>query len=223
MDKKRGARNLKKYNADRELAQNAALDRAIKKVVKLKADFRTRGALAEWLSDAAGIHRTTLLRNKNYRLKVDSCFLLKKEVIEPKDTESASPEVLQFKVIAMGVEIASLKKKIRDLEERLDIAETKDASCSGDSSRLLQESHSFSDTAAALKLVIDRYSDFITVDYKNCTIEDRSARPSERIVVPRSRASAFVHWLEDHEDLLFGGTAQVLPGVHGSMPLDRKK
>lgn len=199
----RGANNIRQFNAERETRNIFRIREELKKIRRLKLEFKSLGKLADYLGSMTGIHRTTLVRNVQYKTLMVDYFAATKGYLESSPESTSSPAILQAKLLASRLDASNLRQQIRRLElyasnnnidsEQLD----KNQHVSTD-----QDYVAFVDTAMALTAVLERMQDTVVIDLRRRTIEDLAAPPSKKIIIGPERTTAYITWLREQQGLL---------------------
>jgi len=196
---KRGAENLERFNAERSARVVPLLAHELRLCRKRRLEFRSVGLLAGYLSDRLKIHRTTLLRNLEYRASLLGYLSTQPGVVGRTSDATTEPAMLQAKLAAARLEASNLRQENKRLNAQM-----------GSHSRVLgpdendRSSVDFGNVAMLLVNVLLRVGDSIVIDYSQRSILDLAAKPSERTIAGPERAAPFIDWLEQN---------QVLPAV----------
>lgn len=199
----RGAENLRKFNEQRERDALMLIKKELVRCQKHRLSFKSLGALADYLATSTGIHRTTFMRNPRYKILLTECGVAKGIRDSEVCDQNASPELLRARLLALQLENSNLKQKLQRIEARVKTLEAQSKAMilpalDGGNSDYL----AFVDTAMALTALLRRLNDSISIDFEKRTIEDRAARPSQRIVVGPERTTAYLDWIEQNKDRL---------------------
>ena len=195
----RGATNIRRYNTEREERFIPLIKENLKKCKLRKVQFESLGSLTEYISSVTDIHRTTLTRNPRYKVLLTAHIAAQRG--------ACVPVSLETKLLTAQIEISNLQEKLRRLEVFIAKSGNKpslDAPKQTSDAAGAQDYLAFTDTAMALAFVLERFKDTIKVDFSKKTIEDLSARPSQRIIAGPERASAYVDWLQEHRKVFLG-------------------
>ena len=110
------------------------------------------------------------------------------------------PVVLQAKFASARLEASNLRQELREASARLARFENPLASPGASKSEL-----DFANLAMLLVNLLARLGDVIAIDFRERTVVDLSARPSDRVISGPERAAAFISWVEQN---------QAVPMVH---------
>jgi hypothetical protein len=199
MGAKRGAENLQRFNAERSAQLAPLLAHELQLCRKRKLEFKSVGLLAAYLSDRLKVHRTTFLRNLQYRASLLAYLSSQPGVVGRTPDTTLEPAILQAKLSAARLEASNLRQDIKRLNALLARHEGVSGSDGGDESSV-----DFGNVAMLLVNVLSRVGDSIIIDYAQRSIIDLAAKPSDRILAGPERAGPFIAWLEQN---------QILPAV----------
>lgn len=202
MKSQRGAANLRQFNVEREERNIPRIQEELKKVRRLKIEFKSFGKLAEYISIQTGIHRTSLTRNHRYNLLLTNFFVTVGTSIDIISDAKATPAILQAKLLASRLESSNLRQQVKKLEitsnRGSDIQQLDNISRASNETDYI----AFVDTAMALTALLERMQDTVIIDLEKKTIEDLAAPPSKRVIVGPERAAQYVAWLRKQQGLL---------------------
>jgi hypothetical protein len=198
MASNRGAVNLERFNAERSAQLVPLLARELQLCRKRKLEFKSVGLLAAYLSDRLKVHRTTFLRNLNYRTTLLEYLSLQPGAVTRTPDTTLDPAILQAKLVSARLEASNLRQDIKRLSAQ--VAGHRHTTLSSDGTPELD----FANLAMLMVNVMVRMEDTIVVDYDRRSIVDLAAKPSERVVAGPERAGPFISWLEQN---------QAVPGV----------
>lgn len=198
MSSERGAANIRKFNAEREQKNLALVNHELKLCGKRKLQFKSFGLLAAHLSDRTGIHRTTFLRNANYKVLLSVYMRSQPGAVAIVGDGTDDLYVLKAKLASAQAEVGTLRQEVKRLSAQLSRATTVPPSLSCESKVDIE----FANICVLLSLVLVRAETF-AIDSKARSLVDLAARPSDRLVGGPERAAAFVAWLEQNASLPF--------------------
>lgn len=196
MGGKRGAANLERFNSKRSAQLAHLLSHELQLCRKRKLEFKSVGLLAAYLSDRLRVHRTTLLRNLQYRTSLLEYLSSQPGVVARAPDTTLDPAVLQAKLGAARLEASNLRQETKRLNAQLARREDLSNTSGGEASDV-----DFANVAMLLVNVLARVGDSIIVDYNHRTIVDLAAKPSDRVLAGPERAGGFIAWLEQNQVL----------------------
>lgn len=203
MKSQRGSANLLKFNADREERNIPLIMNELDNIRHLKLEFKTPGRLVEYLSAKTGIHRTTISRNANYKQLILDFYVKSGGNIVDIKNKNPSVGLIETQLIASQLESSNLRQEISQLEAtNRHIKQISSSKSRNTNSSAEKDYIAFVDTAMALTAVLELMQDTIIINLQKKTIEDLAAPPSRRIIVGPERASAYIAWLQDNNNLL---------------------
>lgn len=203
MKSQRGSANLLKFNADREERNIPLIMNELDNIRHLKLKFKTPGRLVEYLSAKTGIHRTTISRNANYKQLILDFYVKSGGNIVDIKNKNPSVGLIETQLIASQLESSNLRQEISQLEAtNRHIKQISSSKSRNTNSSAEKDYIAFVDTAMALTAVLELMQDTIIINLQKKTIEDLAAPPSRRIIVGPERASAYIAWLQDNNNLL---------------------
>lgn len=192
----RGAANLAKFNAERSANVLPLLKDELKLCRKRKLQFKSVGLLASHLNDRTNIHRTTFLRNPQYKALLLEHLAGQPGAVTSTPDSTADPAILQAKLAASRLEASGLREDLRKLEAQL--ARLTRSPVSADASR---EGVDLANMSMVIVAVLSRLPDLLSVDFSKRELLDLSARPSERVVAGPERMGGFCAWVEQNQAL----------------------
>lgn len=197
MASERGAANIRKYNAEREVKNLALLEHELHLCRKRKLQFKSPGLLAAYLSDRTDIHRTTLTRNAKYKVLLAMYMRSQPGAASIVDDKSDDPYILKAKLASTQAELGTLRQEVKQLSAKISRATNVPTTLGAGRHEV-----EFANLSILLSLVLVRAETF-AVDFKVRAVVDLAARPSERLVGGTERSAAFVTWLEQNASLPF--------------------
>lgn len=195
MKSDRGAANIRKFNAERAEKNLTLVKHELQFCRKRKMAFRSPGILAAYLSDRTGIHRTTLIRNPQYRVLLTQFVGSQPGAASKVDDSTDDVYVLKAKLSSAQSEVGALRYEVKRLAALVERLSQMDASPGASDIEV-----GFANVCALLGLVLAR-GEVFAVDINKRTVLDLAARPSERIVAGPERAAPFISWIEKNEVL----------------------
>jgi len=200
---KRGAANIRQFNAEREERNIALIKDELKKARRLKLEFKSLGKLAEYVSATTRLHRTSLTRNTRYKGMLTDYLFYTGGALEKISDTQATPEILRAKLTAAKLESSNLRQRVKRLEATASTSiETHRPEAGPNRASPDEDYIAFVDTAMALTALLERMQDTVVVNMKERTIEDLAAPPSKRVIVGPERTTAYVTWLRKQQRLL---------------------
>ncbi len=190
MPRDRGAANLQAFNDNRSRPNPSLIEQELKRCCKHQLSFRTPGLLAAYVAERTGIHRTTLLRNPNYRALLFAYLATQSGAVAAWAELGDDPTALRASLALAQAQIGNLRQELKRAMVLLERT-------GGDSSIEGSKQLDLANIAATLCLVLERV-ETIAVDTKSLTLVDLAARPTQRVVAESDRASAFIRWLDEN-------------------------
>lgn len=197
MQSKRGAENIRKFNNEREENNFALIEHELKLCRKRKLQFASHGQLAGYLSDRTTIHRTTLIRNAKYKAKITVYMRSQPGAVSVVDDHTEDPWILKSKLANSQAEVGMLRNEVRRLSAQVS-QKLSEPRVDGQEDSSVE----FANLCVLLCLVLSR-ADTFAIDVKKKALIDFASRPSESIVGGPDRASAFIAWIDQNQDLPF--------------------
>lgn len=199
MKSPRGAANIQRYNTERLERNLPLVKNELKKCRRHKLSFSSVGKLALYIDELTGIHRTTLIRNIQYKQLLIKYLANQDGPVANIPDRSAPPEVLNAKLLAARLELSNLREKVKRLEANKSGGAALEQR--GEITLSNADYIAFVDTAMALTAVLERIKDTVLVDLTKRTIEDLAAPPSRRVIVGSERATSYITWLAKQQGL----------------------
>jgi hypothetical protein len=196
MASKRGAENIKQFNAARSLSDLALVEQELKLCKKRKMQFQSPGLLAAYLADVTQIHRTTFGRNIKYKSLIAIYIGTQPGAASIVGDESDDPWILKTKLSATQAELGNLKAEMKRLNSELSRLHKPIPIATGNSNSDID----FSNVCVLLAQVMKR-AEVFRINRKDSTLIDLSAKPSDQIVGNSHRVHAFMQWLSVNEEL----------------------
>ncbi|WP_454872483.1 hypothetical protein [Paraburkholderia xenovorans] len=197
-----GTDNFAEYRGRRISENKTQILRELATLTKRRIVFADIPALVADVSDATGLHRTTLTRKGSPYLGM----LLKHLANQPGaaslvSDKSASTPVLDAKLFDVRLEVKTLKNRL-DLAHAHAAKTAKDLSVEPLSSTATSMPDwylAFADTAMVLKLVVERMNsidEIVRIDVVGKQILDLSAPTAERVIAGPERVKWFIDYYE---------------------------
>jgi hypothetical protein len=196
MGAKGGAGNLRCFNEKRSAHLMPLLTHELQLCRKRKLEFKSVGLLAAYLADRLKVHRTTFLRNLNYRAILLEHLSLQPGVVSRAPDTTMDPAVLQAKLAAARLEVSNLRQELKGASARLARFEDPLSSPAASRSEL-----DFANLAMLVVNLIARVDEYIAIDFDKRAVVDLSAKPSLRVIAGPDRAAAFISWVEQNQSL----------------------
>lgn len=192
MGREKGAANLAAFNSKRSENILPKIIEQLQICKKRKLYFKSVGLLASYLSEIIGVHRTTLTRNNDYRLK-----LLEHVGTQPGSVNRApdsilDPHILQIKLASSQLEASNLRSELKKVLASLNKAQSLDTIDS-------RSDVDFANLAMCLVNILSRLNDLIEIDFDKRSIIDLTAKPSDKLIVGVERVGVFLSWLEQNQ------------------------
>jgi hypothetical protein len=159
-------------------------------------------ALIRAVADAAGIHTTTLRRNKRYlRLVWDHVTANPAIITQPLD-ETAPLAKLKVQAIAADIETAALRRENERLRRMVERLSTQPPAIAGPAPPPVAEPDgavaAFERTATVLARVLDRFTAKelgIVLDLRRGEILDEAEAGEDRVIAGRPDTTPFLEWM----------------------------
>lgn len=192
----RGAANLAKFNSERSAGVLPLLKHELQLCRKRKLQFKSVGLLASHLSDRTKIHRTTFLRNPQYKALLLEHLAGQPGAVTSTLDSTEDPAILQAKLAASRLEAVGLREDLRKLEARVERLMR-----SPSPPIVTREGIDLANLSMVIVAVLSRLPDLLRVDFNKRELLDLSARPSERVVAGPDRIGGFCAWVEQNQAL----------------------
>ena len=193
MGSRRGAANLERFNAERAARVGPLLEHELQLCRKRKLQFKSVGMLAAYLSDRLKIHRTTFLRNLKYRAMLLEFLSAQPGAVSRVPDTTLDVSLLQAKLASARLEASNLRQELKQLKAQVNRGAPAQGSETGAAEQEL------GNLAMLLVNVMGRVADSMVVNYRDRSIVDLAAKPSERVVAGPERAGQFIAWLEQNQ------------------------
>ncbi|MEM5345806.1 hypothetical protein [Paraburkholderia azotifigens] len=203
MGVRRGTDNFAAHRGSKISENKARISRELATLKKRRLAFADISALVADVSDAVGLHRTTLTRKGSpYR-----GMLLKHLAEQPGATSAVSDKSASTPVL--DAKLFDARLEVKTLQNRLEVAHAHTARLAKECSALETQGPAsknapdwylaFADTAMVLKLVVERMNSIdetVRIDVVGKQILDLSAPTSERVIAGPERAKWFIDYFE---------------------------
>lgn len=178
--------NIERFNAERHIAYESKVLHELATLDKKKVRFDCLGALAMYLQERTGVHRTTLTRtSSSYRHLLLKYLADQPGAIGFVKEASLDASGLRVRVALQSTEIGRLRRRVRQLELQLQAVAAPDGKSQ------------MNDVSSAYVLVCEliRRAETFIVDKSASTIIDLAAPPGQRQVCGSERVRPFLVWL----------------------------
>ena len=183
------------FAAFRELksksSQRLVVD-TLERLRKRKLRYPSISTLVADIAEKTGIHRTTLMRNPEYKRLILTFLASQPGASASVSDDDASPELLRAKLFDTRLEAKNLRSRIAVLELQVQKLTITDAAPLPDEAGAQV---AFANTVALLKLVLERINkDFevMKVDFDKGEIRDLAASSGRQLVADGPRARSFI-------------------------------
>jgi len=192
----KGTDNFLAYREAKVDGNLRLIDDSLSKLKKRKLCFKGLQPLANEVSERAGIHRTTLLRNPAYKRLLLNYLASQPGASAKVSDDDATPELLKAKLYDARMEATILRSRISSLERALSAETSRPGNHEQGLQQVATDWHiEFSNTVMLLKLLLERINgefEVIQVDFQKTEVLDLTAPMGRQLIVGGPRARAFV-------------------------------
>lgn len=197
MNSQRGAANLASFNSKRTADRIPLVVAELRQCKKRKLEFASINQLASHINDRTSIHRTTLLRNKQYLSLLSAHFLSQPASVIAIKGGALPESVLRLKVKVGQADLGIMANTIAGLESKLE----RISSAKSTGQAVSSPEVALANVSIALCLVLARLKETMIIDFSKRAVIDLAASPSEAVVAGPDRVGALIAWLDRNQNL----------------------